>query len=57
MASYNDYKKVKGTKKEPKQTMSLGPLKGVFQERKSRLDAEINSQTGAKPKKKAKKKV
>lgn len=55
MASYNDYKKVKGTKKEPRQNAGLGKLKGVFQERKSRLDSEIDRQTVTKPKKSKKK--
>lgn len=32
--------------------MGLGKLKGSFQERKARLDAEIDRQTGARPRKK-----
>lgn len=38
-------------KKKPL-NMGLGKLKGVFQERKSRLDAEIDRQSGARPRKK-----
>lgn len=41
-------KPAKKEKKDRPLNMGLGRLKGVYQERKSRLDAEIDRQTGAK---------
>lgn len=54
MPSVKNSNKSKQRKAPPKAlNMGLGKLKGVFQERKSRLDAEIDRQSGnGKPKKK-----
>lgn len=51
MAKKTEQPAKKPAKKEKKAkplNMGLGRLKGVYQERKSRLDAEIDRQTGAK---------
>lgn len=45
-------KKVSGKKDEGPRNMGLGKLKGVFQERRQRLDAEIDRQSGGGKKKK-----
>lgn len=51
MAKTQDKKPAKKEKKEKKPVnMGLGKLKGVYQERRSRLDAEIDRQSGSKKK-------